>query len=260
MSNDDKKLTDAEKKAIHVENGKKAKTREQWALLYEMALQEPERLLEKLAGDFCYGGDEARADLVRRVQEQRAWPEGLDFDRWWLEMATWSRGAWRSEEGVAWMELRGEVNTACNPYLRKEQCIHRHVYRINSRNLAYGAYNEQTGGFNGIREKFGRYYIFEEYHWDNGPPFGTVHPQEDLGLLPEGIEAVESLGTETKEGRRVWFDKDAASLPDYRYGRRRYVDTNEFVSEEDRRGIHTIHNDALFQHLQQWDPVPAGKE
>lgn len=43
-------------------------------------------------------------------------------------------------------------------------------------------------GFIGIRLKFGSKYLFTEYHWDQGPPYGTVQPKEDLGLIPDDID------------------------------------------------------------------------
>lgn len=63
-------------------------------------------------------------------------------------------------------------------------CKHRYLYRLKSRNLLFGVFNESTNGFVGIREKFGDRYLFQEYHWDTGPPFGTVHPVEELGFCP----------------------------------------------------------------------------
>ena len=250
MSNDDKKLTDEEKLQLHLARGEKAETREHWALSYESRITEPERLLALLAESTVYGGEEVRAALTARIQAQRAWCEGHSFTEWWTYNGPWPGAGIKTDESKAWRELRGEVNTACNPYLRMEQLKDRHVYRINSRNLAFGAYNVKTNGFCGIREKFGRYYIFEEYHWDN-ESFATVQPQEDLGLLPEGIEAVESLGTETKEGRRIWFDREAldpeGDLVAQQYGRSRFEDTGEFVPKEVSRYV--IHNDALFEHM-----------
>lgn len=74
------------------------------------------------------------------------------------------------------------------------ECKKRHVYRIHSRNLKFGVY-DGDGGFIGIREKFGSRYSFTEYHRDTGAPHGTVHPQEDLGPIPEGIELLESVST-----------------------------------------------------------------
>ena len=250
MSDDKKPLTDAEKLQMHIDRGLKPDTRERWGEIYAEALTEPQRLLDLLAEKTVYGGEEVRAALAERIQSQRSWCEGHSFIEWWTYNGPWPVAGIKTPEQAAWRELREEVNTACNPYLRKEQCIHRHVYRINSRNLAFGAYNEQTGGFNGIRTKFGRKYIFEEYHWDN-LSFATVQPQEDIGVLPEGIEPVESLGTETKEGRRIWFDREAldpeGDLVAQQYGRSRFEDTGEFVPRE--IGRYNIHNDALFEHM-----------
>lgn len=58
------------------------------------------------------------------------------------------------------------------------------LYRLFSRNLALGVYKAETRGFVGIREKFGREYLFTEYHYDTGEPFGTVLPQRLLEKCP----------------------------------------------------------------------------
>jgi hypothetical protein len=65
-------------------------------------------------------------------------------------------------------------------HIKAEDCKDGGLYRIWSRNLRFGVYRKETRGFVGIREKFGHLYLFEEYHWDNGPPFGTVKPREFL--------------------------------------------------------------------------------
>ena len=71
-----------------------------------------------------------------------------------------------------------------------DECVDRMVYRIRSRNLAYGVFRPPTG-FIGIREKFGNLYLFEEYYAD-GSTFGTVYPVEEVGVLPDGIEMREN--------------------------------------------------------------------
>jgi len=85
----------------------------------------------------------------------------------------------------------------------KSECKHGYLYRIHSRNLAFGVFNEPTGGFIGLRTKFGSIYAFEEFHWDNGEPCGTVQPQEELEKLPEGIEVDESLGSVCGNCKRI---------------------------------------------------------
>lgn len=77
------------------------------------------------------------------------------------------------------------------PYLPREACKHRHLYRIQSRNLPLGVWNETTKGFVGIRLKFGSRYLFEEYHWDE-PEFATAKPTELLEPLPDDIELNEN--------------------------------------------------------------------
>jgi hypothetical protein len=64
------------------------------------------------------------------------------------------------------------------------ECVHGGLYRINSRNLRLGVFRQHSKGFVGIREKFGTHFLFEEYHWDTGEPFGTVCPQEFLEQCP----------------------------------------------------------------------------
>lgn len=74
-----------------------------------------------------------------------------------------------------------------------------HLYRIKSRNLPYGVFDGKSG-FIGIREKFLELYLFTEYDYDDGPPFGTVRVLEDLG--PSGIEPIE--GTWAADGSRTF--------------------------------------------------------
>ena len=65
-----------------------------------------------------------------------------------------------------------------------EQCEQGWLYRIYSRNLNLGVYRESDQGFIGIRHKMGTRYLFTEFHWDNGPPFGTANPLELISECP----------------------------------------------------------------------------
>jgi len=79
------------------------------------------------------------------------------------------------------------------PRPKIQDCIPRRLYRIDCRNLSYGVYNGMQG-FIGIRMKFGHEYLFTEFHWDQGPPLGTVHTIIDTGIdLPEHIELKECI-------------------------------------------------------------------
>lgn len=100
-------------------------------------------------------------------------------------MSRWSEEEWNK----AWRTMPRETDKT--PYISLAECVVGHVYKIWSRNLRYGVYDGKEG-FIGIRTKFGARYLFTEYHWDQGPPFGTVKPIEDLGMLPEGIPVQDS--------------------------------------------------------------------
>jgi hypothetical protein len=126
-----------------------------------------------------------------------------------------------------------------------DECKDRVLYRIDSRNLAFGVFDINTKGFVGIREKFGDYFLFTEYHYDTGAPFGTVHPKEELEPMPEGMILEERLGTVDKKTRRsVAFDKPVNQGGKGWY----YIDTDE-ASEE----IYpvSVSNNELFNWLKE---------
>lgn len=76
-------------------------------------------------------------------------------------------------------------------YIPLSECKHGGLYKIHSRNLSIGVFNEDAKGFIGIRNKFDYDYLFTEFHWDTGPPFGTVQPHELLDMYPG--DPVESI-------------------------------------------------------------------
>jgi hypothetical protein len=79
----------------------------------------------------------------------------------------------------------------------KTECKDRRLYRIDSRNLNLGVYRAESGGFLGLRLKFGDVFVFEEFHWDEGAPYGTVSPIEELPEeLPPDIPCAEFLGSQ----------------------------------------------------------------
>ncbi len=85
------------------------------------------------------------------------------------------------------------------------EMIYGHLYRLRSRNLACGVYDGNQG-FIGIREKLGSIFLDRESHWDQGAPYGTAHPQEDLGPLPRHIQVRDRYdAVDRKTGRLVDF-------------------------------------------------------
>jgi hypothetical protein len=60
------------------------------------------------------------------------------------------------------------------------------AYVIHARNGGVGVAVKQDGllGYELHREKFGDHYLFTEYDWDNGSPFGTAIPLAVVSAEP----------------------------------------------------------------------------
>jgi len=65
-------------------------------------------------------------------------------------------------------------------YIPMEDLIPYFYYRIHARNAEFGIWIPYQKGFYIRRQKFGDYFGFIEYHWDTGPPYGTVKPLKQL--------------------------------------------------------------------------------
>lgn len=79
-----------------------------------------------------------------------------------------------------------------NVFIPLDNLRHRAIYKIRSRNLLVGVWDESSKGFIGIREKMGDVYLFAEYHYDLG---GTAHATEEITLdLSDDVEIREFFG------------------------------------------------------------------
>jgi hypothetical protein len=140
-------------------------------------------------------------------------------------------------------------------YYSKENCIVGMVYKVFSRNLSKAVWNGKS--FVGIREKFGDKFLFAEYHWDDGPPYGTVKPEEELGLVPEDMLLVEMIGCKDFiTGRFTYFDetpdengngKQYTSDGTYKVKGHCFKDTGEII--QGKSDIRWIENEELFNYL-----------
>lgn len=145
-------------------------------------------------------------------------------------------------------------------------CIIRRVYKLHSNNLGLGVYIGKEG-FIGIREKFDHLYLFIEYHWDQGKPFGTVDEAVDTGIdVPESIQLATDLGTiDRTTGRQIKWNETTPNPNPSQKGRGWlgwwcYVDTEEpappngpvnFDEDNLDTGLYAegVANDALFAFI-----------
>jgi len=128
-----------------------------------------------------------------------------------------------------------------------EDLVHRHIYKIRSRNLFVGVWNETTQGFIGIRLKFASKYLDTEYEWNTGGSSGTAYALGDTGdIVPDDIpmrQRLDSVCSETN--RKVVFTTPVAS------GGKGwvYADDNEPIIGTPR----SVPNTALFELLTPYD-------
>lgn len=59
-------------------------------------------------------------------------------------------------------------------WIPKEEMVDGQVYMCKARNFTLGIWNGEI--FEYLRYKFGTTFPDTEYHWDDGPPHGTVKP------------------------------------------------------------------------------------
>lgn len=69
-------------------------------------------------------------------------------------------------------------------YLPKKELKFNHLYYILGRKSHLGIWIPKKKGFIISRFKFDRNYLFLEYHWDIGIPYGTVKPFIEIEEVP----------------------------------------------------------------------------
>lgn len=63
-------------------------------------------------------------------------------------------------------------------YLKKDKLEVGKAYHCYARNFETGVWDGEA--FEYMREKFGQKFKDREFHWDDGPPFGTVRPVAEV--------------------------------------------------------------------------------
>jgi len=208
-------MTDDEKKAIIERSRQESNER-----LAEAKRNSPAYVREALQTKLIPRYAHMRGEWLSRLEELAPRVEAMTPDEAYLCLFPRTYPDWYQ----AWEKFKLELRDALLPYLRKDQLEDGAFYRISCRNAHCGVWREDQTGFEIPREKFGSNYLFVEYHWDNGPPFGTSKPWEKLEPIPEEVGG--------DEGRLL-----------------RYMQwRNAEITLEDRMRWEL--------KLSQWDPVP----
>lgn len=211
--------TQEEKEALR-QKAKAEGNRQLWAVYHKG----PERLREKLKNDLIPRYEHKRAEWEAKLEELAVPVAAMTVEEAGLCLYDSTRPDWYS----AWRKFSAEVALACLPYFRRDELVDGAVYRITCRNSNCGVWREERRGFEIPRYKWGATYLFVEYHWDNGPPFGTAKAWERLDDLP--AETVED------EGKRLAYLEEV----------------QQKAWEDDLL--------RMKLKLRQWDPLPPQEE
>jgi hypothetical protein len=69
-------------------------------------------------------------------------------------------------------------------HIPMDQCKEGFLYIIDARNSKLGIYDTENMSFTISRYKIGNNFLFEEYHWDTGSPYGTAKPLKEIMEVP----------------------------------------------------------------------------
>jgi hypothetical protein len=70
------------------------------------------------------------------------------------------------------------------PYIKLKDCKDGYTYRVEAHNGQVGIFCKESSWFELSKIKFGKNYIFEEFHYDVGAPFGSVLPIYEIEKAP----------------------------------------------------------------------------
>lgn len=131
-----------------------------------------------------------------------------------------------------------------------QELIHRRLYVLESRNLLVGVWDANKQDFIGIRNKFSRFFLDRETHWDISPTSGTAVAVKDLKVnVPVGVPLVMHVGSFGKTTGREAYHLQENNRYVYRY-----ADTNQLVDQK-QDPVFLRENHALFTILEPFNNV-----
>lgn len=88
-------------------------------------------------------------------------------------------------------------------YIKIEDLKNGYLYEIDARNSQLGIWKSDLKGFIISRTKFNDTFLFMEYHYDTGPPYGTVKPVREIEKADVNISKFDGFFTETKASVKI---------------------------------------------------------
>jgi hypothetical protein len=121
-----------------------------------------------------------------------------------------------------------------------DECIVGRVYNVTARNIGPKAVYTGGGRFIGIREKLGETFLDPEWHFDTGPPHGTVTSISETDLMvPKNMSLELYLGyRDRKTGKAIRMEPPKGWVT---------IDSGKAVKNT---WPELINNDRLFKYLE----------
>lgn len=95
-----------------------------------------------------------------------------------------------------------------------KDCKDGYLYIVSARNAIIGICHDNGKAFEINRLKFNNRFLFDEYHWDTGAPYGTVCPLKEIEKAPEFKTDEEKL--EYLYNKEIELESEKISLdPEY---------------------------------------------
>jgi len=162
-----------------------------------------EKLFKTWLGGHLRGIPKMRAkigalDEVEHGEKKREWMALVAEEEEWLgtlTLADWPSVLRPDKGSVGWRydKMNHDIWDLLDPRVPIEKCRTGVLYKIHCRNSNCGIWRPEERGFEIARTKFDSTYLFVEYHWDTGQPFGTARPYEVLDELPDFADDGEKL-------------------------------------------------------------------
>lgn len=117
-------------------------------------------------------------------------------------------------------------------YIKLDNLKDGYTYTIDARNASVGIYLKKNKSFLISRIKFSDNYLFEEYHWDTGEPFGTVKPIEEIEKAPFEFELDQRIEDEQEQQVLKYLNTIEGTRKTRVFGKKYIVD-DEGIREEE---------------------------
>ena len=139
-----------------------------------------------------------------------------------------------------------------------EDCKDGYYYLIDARNADTGVFRSSDNAFIIARHKFGDVFLFPEFHWETGAPYGTAKPEleleQALPCLPWIQGATAECSLEDEQSMLDWIH-GAEIRHDIEFKRCQKNIIKNYITFDEAVPWHLVEkwtDEATFERLKKW--------